>query len=126
MIAWDNMNDEYYCATITDVDMAKKFYDNYKQYVDFDTGFWKKMIKDTPETPPGSFLKNKDETFEDYPKHNELFYQIVSSLERFNSGVHLVKIKTDKDAGGDIEYNYTSYGAAKAPKRKYITIKQCP
>lgn len=126
MIAWDNINDEYYCATITDVDMAKMFYDNFKQYVDFDTGFWKKSIKNTPETPPGSFLKNKDETFEDNPKHNELFYQIVSSLEKFNSGVHLVKIKPDKDAGGDIEYNYTSYGAVKAQNRKYITIKQCP
>lgn len=126
MIAWDNINDEYYCATITDADMAKNFYNNYKQYVDFNTGYWNISDEENQENPTGYFLKNQINAFDNYNENQKNLYTIVAMLEKFDSGVYLVKIKTGKDAGGDIEYNYTSYGAAKAPKRKYMTIKLCP
>lgn len=45
MIVWDNIKDEYYYATINDVDKAKVFYDNYRQYVDYDTGYWQHAQK---------------------------------------------------------------------------------
>ena len=126
MIAWDNVNDEYYCATITNVDMARSFYNNFKQYIDYDTGYWQISSKGTKENPIGYFLNSQYDAIENHAKGKEFFYQIITTLEKYNSGVSLVKIKTGKDAGGDLEYYYTSYGAAQVKNKKYIIIKQCP
>ena len=41
------------------------------------------------------------------------YFRLAAILQYFDTGVCLTKIKNEKDAGGDIETHYTSYGAYK-------------
>ena len=53
------------------------------------------------------------------------YFRLAAILQYFDTGVCLTKIKNEKDAGGDIETHYTSYGAYKKANAKYISTKIC-
>lgn len=53
------------------------------------------------------------------------YFRLAAILQYFDTCVCLTKIKNEKDAGGDIETPYTSYGAYKKANAKYIITKIC-
>ena len=127
MVVWDNKNNVYYYATITDEEKAKFFYENYNQYVDEETGYWKQGAGNGKENNViGTFLDKMEDSFEKYSKEDRHFYETIAVLDKFNAGITLVKVDTGLDAGNNEEYYFTSYGSYLVEKKKYITIKYCP
>ena len=123
IMAWDDCTDTYYCATITNRNKAKEFYDKYKSCVNKETGYWDMV--NTNDIKTFLMSEHNEESFARYGKKAYLNNIMVGILTYFDAGISLVKIENDKDAGGEIETFFTSYGAFKRENGKYINIKNC-
>lgn len=72
-----------------------------------------------------SFLNTEKKSFSKYKGEDKNLFRLAAILQYFDTGVCLTKIKNEKDAGGDIETHYTSYGVYKKANAKYIITKIC-
>ena len=69
------------------------------------------------------FFNTEKKSFSKYKGEDKNLFRLAAILQYFDTGVCLTKIKNEKDAGGDIETHYTSYGAYKKANAKYIITK---
>lgn len=118
IMAWDDLNDTYYCATIVDKKKATEFYEKFKDGVNKETGDWSSQ-------DILNFLNTEKKSFSKYKGEDKNLFRLAAILQYFDTGVCLTKITNEKDAGGDIETHYTSYGAYKNANAKYINTKIC-
>ena len=69
------------------------------------------------------FLNTEKKSFSKYKGEEKNLYRLAAILQYFDTGDCLTKNKNEKDAGGDIETPYTSYGAYKKANANYLITK---
>lgn len=121
IMAWDDITNTYYCATINDRKKAAEFYDKHKNEIDENTNFW----KNESTNPIGIFLKQEQTSFKSYKKDIVDLYSLISVLAFFDSGISIVKIENKTNTSGNVKTQVIPMGAYKKENSKYINIKLC-
>lgn len=121
IMAWDDVTNTYYCATINDRKKAAEFYNEHKNEIDENNNFWNTKSSNAIK----NILKQGRKSFRSYDDNHKNLYSLISILAFFDSGISVVKIENEFDAGGDLETHVIPLGAYKKENSKYINIKLC-